>query len=74
MARERQQRQQMETSVRASNDIIAQLSTRLARAEEKMMEGSSALNNLSSQAKTMEQSLATSNQQQLAKKDYLQTK
>ena len=74
MAQERQQRQQMENSLRASNDLVAQLSARLAKAEEKMMEGSSALTNLSSHAKNLEQSLAATGQQERAKKDHLQAK
>ena len=74
LAQERQQRQQMENSVRASNDLIAQLSSRLAKAEEKMLEGSTALNHLASQTKTMEQSISTTNQEQVSRKDYLQSK
>ena len=74
LTQERQQRQQMENSVRASNDLIAQLSARLAKAEEKMLEGSTALNHLSSQTKTMEQSMSATNQEQMSRKDHLQSK
>ena len=74
LAQERQHRQQMENSLRASNDLIAQLSARLAKAEDKVVEGSSALTNLSSQAQSVEQSLAVATQQQTARKDHLQSK
>lgn len=71
---ERQARIQMENSMRASNDLMAQMSARLKNAEERVQEEKSTVNALVSQTKNMEHAVLGGQQDLLNRKDHQATK
>lgn len=66
---ERYARQQQESVIRASNDLIMQLATRLKSNEEKLQEERITLSSLVNHTKSVEQAVLGSQQELLSRKD-----
>ncbi|XP_013381947.1 neurofilament heavy polypeptide isoform X2 [Lingula anatina] len=66
---ERQTRLQLENSLRASNDLIAQLSSRLKRTEDKIAEERMAISALVNHTKSVEQAVLGSQQELVSRKE-----
>ena len=66
---ERQTQSQMENSLRASNDLIAQLSSRIKRTEEKVQEERQAVSALVNHTKSVEQAVLGSQQELMSRRE-----
>lgn len=66
---EKNSRSQLENALRASNDVIQQLTNRLARAEEKSQEERNAISSLVNHTKSVEQAVLGSQQELLGRRD-----
>ncbi|KAL3875912.1 hypothetical protein ACJMK2_033817 [Sinanodonta woodiana] len=66
---EREARRQLETAIKLSNEIISHLSKRIQETEDKILEEKSALSNLYSHTKSMEQAVYSNQKEIEAKKD-----
>ncbi|KAK3585997.1 hypothetical protein CHS0354_033114 [Potamilus streckersoni] len=66
---EREARRQLETAIKLSNEIISHLSKRIQETEDKIAEEKSALSNLYSHTKSMEQAVYSNQKENEAKKD-----
>ena len=66
---ERKSRMQIENSLRASNDLIAQLASKLKRNEERMQEEHSTIAALVSHTKTIERAMIGTQQDMLTRRD-----
>ena len=66
---ERNSRNQLENALRSNNDIIQQLTNRIARAEEKSQEERNAISSLVNHTKSVEQAVLGSQQELLSRRD-----
>ena len=74
MQQEKQSRIQLENSLRASNDLILQLSQRLQRAEDKVLEEKANVSSLINHTKNMEQTVMGNQKELVSRKDEQNTK
>lgn len=66
---ERNNRAQLESALRANNDVMQQLTNRIARAEDKSQEERNAISSLVNHTKSVEQAVLGSQQELLSRRD-----